>query len=540
MEIHPVTITQQPLLKDYYNQKQQIMNKFSYDPYRKETMKKRLSDIEKQTYDRNQLADVLFDLNRRWNANEMTFQHIEALRNPSSVAVIGGQQAGLLSGPLYTIHKIVSIIVFAKQQQQLLNVPVIPVFWIAGEDHDFDEIDHIMVPNNKKMKKHRIEQRILGKQPISELELDHEKVLFWLDTLFEQMEETLHSRALFDLLVKQLNQSNTYVDFFAQLIHELFAHEGLVLIDSGDDQVRKMESGCFAQLINHQPNISKQVYQQLQSVKQEGYSVSIDVDENDAHLFYHVNGERVLLIKDTEGRWVGKNGECRLTTNELLQIAEKSPERLSNNVVTRPVIQEWLFPTLAFMAGPGELGYWSVLKPAFQALGLNMPPVYPRLSLTIINRKNENFSKQFDMPIDEVINKGVQLKKMNWLAMQQHPPLNALVDQLSISVDQMHQPLRKIASSYGPDLEDLANKNLAYIQDHIQFLQKAIDKEITKKNQHVIDKFDNMEVMLHPENGLQERCWNIIYFINQYGFDWLKNLTDYPYSFLENHYVVKI
>ncbi|CQR47800.1 hypothetical protein BN1058_02130 [Paraliobacillus sp. PM-2] len=540
MHIDPVTITKQPLLQDYYNQEKQIMDKFSYNPFFENVLEERLSDIRKQTYDRNQLVEVLLDLNKRWDANETTLQNIELLRDPSSVVVIGGQQAGLLSGPLYTINKIVSIIVFAKQQQHALKVPVIPVFWIAGEDHDFEEVNHIMVPDNKKMKKHRLGQRILGKQPISELELDHEQVLFWLDKLFQEMEETVYSKSLFNLLVKQLNQSHTYVDFFAKFIHELFTQEGLVLVDSGDYQVRKLETEAFKKLIIQQPLISKQVSQQLQSVKQSGYNVSVDVSENDGHLFYHVDGERVLLVKETDDIWVGKNGECRLTTNELLRIAEQMPERLSNNVVTRPVMQEWLFPTLAFMAGPGELGYWSILKPAFQSLGLNMPPVYPRLSLTLVNRKNEKFSDQFDIKLEEVINKGVQMNKMNWLAMQQQPPTVQLVEQLTTSIEQLHKPLRDVASSYSPNLESLANKNLSYIQEHIHFLQGAIEKEIITKNQQTIEKFDHIELMLHPQNGLQERCWNIIFFINQYGFDWLKDLTAYPYSFSKNHYVAKL
>ncbi|WP_182199062.1 bacillithiol biosynthesis cysteine-adding enzyme BshC [Paraliobacillus salinarum] len=542
MEVNPVTITQQPLLQDYYAQKQHVINKFSYNPFFEKTMNQRVHDIAKQTYDRNQLADILMDMNKNWNASEATFDNIESLRDPASVVVIGGQQAGLLSGPLYTINKLISIIVFAKEQRSALNIPVIPVFWIAGEDHDFDEIDHIMVPsiNFNQMKKHRIKQRPDSKQSVSEMEIDHEQALVWIDELFSQMEETFYSKGLFELVVKQLNESDTYVDFFAKFIQELFTQEGLVLIDSGNEQVRKLESTFFKRLISYQPSISKGVYQQLQVANQQGYHVSVDVTESDGHLFYHQDGERILLMKETEDLWLGKNGECRLTTNELLDIAENTPERLSNNVVTRPLMQEWLFPTLAFMAGPGELSYWSVLKPAFETLGLAMPPIYPRLSLTLLDHKNEKFSEAFQLNVEEVLHQGLYEKKVNWLAMQQQPPLDPLVKQIMSSMEQLHQPLQEIAVKNNSNLESVASKNLAYIQEHVQFLQKKIEQEIENKNQIIIDKFNYLDLMIRPEQGLQERYWNIVYFINLYGFDWLSELINQTYSFNNNHYIIKL
>lgn len=542
MEVNPVTIAQQPLLQDYYTQKQHVMNKFSYNPFLGKTINQRVRDIAKQTYDRDQLANVLMDMNKNWNASEATFANIESLRDTASVVVIGGQQAGLLSGPLYTINKLISIIAFAKEQSRALNIPVIPVFWIAGEDHDFDEIDHIMVPSMdfNQMKKHRIKQREAFKQPVSEMKIDHEQALVWIDELFSQMEETFYSKTLFELLVKQLNESETYVDFFAKFIQELFTQEGLVLIDSGNEQVRKLESTFFKQLISDQPSISKGVYQQLQIVRQEGYHVSVDVAESDGHLFYHRDGERILLTKETEDLWIGKNGECRLTTNNLLDIAENTPELLSNNVVTRPLMQEWLFPTLAFMAGPGELAYWSVLKPAFETLGLAMPPVYPRLSMTLLDHKNEKFSEAFQLNIEEVLNQGLHAKKVNWLAMQQQPPLDPLVKQIMSSMEQLHQPLQEIAVKNNPNLESVARKNLAYIQEHVQFLQKKVEQEIEHKNQAVINKFNYLKLMIQPEQGLQERCWNIVYFINLFGLNWLNELTNQTYSFKNNHYIVKL
>ncbi|WP_079709353.1 bacillithiol biosynthesis cysteine-adding enzyme BshC [Paraliobacillus ryukyuensis] len=540
MHIFPVTTSQQTLLRDYYQQNQLIMNKFEYNPFDKEAMIQRLENIKERTYNREQLVDVLIQLNKRWGAEQQTFHNIELLHNSNSVVVIGGQQAGLLSGPLYTIHKIISILTFAKQQSQRLGVPVIPVFWIAGEDHDFDEINHIMIPNNGKLKKHRFDPHANHKNSVSSMKFDHDEMVNWVNKLFQSMEETTYSKSLYSLIIKRLKQSSTYVDFFAQLIQSLFKEEGVVLIDSGDPAIRQLESSAFQEMITKQPSISRGVFQQLQKVKQAGYSVSVDVEENDGHLFYHVNGDRILLMKQDDGTWEGKNQECKLTTDELLTIAEQTPERLSNNVVTRPVMQEWLFPTLAFIAGPGELGYWSILKPAFQALDLTMPPVCPRISITLLDRKSEKFSEQYGISIEEVINHGVEYQKINWLRNQQTPPLDQLVEQITEAMTRIHQPLRDVAAAHSPDLKQISEKNLAYIHQHVTYLQKAIEKESMAKHQRVIRNFDAMQLLLRPDNGLQERCWNIVSFLNQYGFEWLNQLIQYEYSFSGKHYVAKL
>ncbi len=144
MHIEPIRLnSNNKFLQDYKKQSDELMKYFDYLPYDKDVYTQRVQDLKERTFDRDGLANVLKTLNKRWNGSNATFQNIEMLKNEESVVVIGGQQAGLLSGPLYTIHKIISIIQFAKEQEQKLNIPVIPVFWIAGEDHDYDEVNHV-------------------------------------------------------------------------------------------------------------------------------------------------------------------------------------------------------------------------------------------------------------------------------------------------------------------------------------------------------------------------------------------------------------
>lgn len=540
MQIDAVTVAPNKLLKDYLEQHDTIMQRFDYNPYKPETMHDRLADIKKTNYNRKQLVSMLTKLHEKWQLDDTVLANINRLNDSDSVVVIGGQQAGLLTGPLYTIHKIISIIVYARQQEEVLRVPVVPVFWIAGEDHDFDEINHVFLPEQDKMKKYPIRQAVREKKSVSTVEINHHDTITWLDKLFAELVETTYTKTLYNQLRQHLAESVTYVDFFARLTSKLFNAQGLVLIDSGDPDVREIETSYFKRMITKQPEIAAGVYRALQHVRQDGYTISVDAAKQDGHLFYHLDGERILLEKTAEDQWQGKNNRCQFSTEDLLTIASEHPERLSNNVVTRPLMQECLFPTLAFFAGPGELAYWSILKPAFQAIGYKMPPVLPRLSFSIIDRTCRKKIDHYHLSVDELINYGTTNAKLTWLAGQLDPPLAAVITEVKQSIERAHQPLRQLANQMDADLGAMAEKNAGYLFQQIDFLQKAMEKRLTEKHQKTLKNFNQIELAIHPSNGLQERSWNIVSLLNQYGDDWLATLVQKVYPFSDVHYLVTL
>ncbi|HLR40258.1 MAG TPA: bacillithiol biosynthesis cysteine-adding enzyme BshC [Virgibacillus sp.] len=539
MRIDPIQLNNQnKLINDYRNNKSAIMEYFDYAPFG--DYGKRVNDLKSRTFNRKQLTDVLHTINRHWDAPEATYHNIERLNNEESVVVIGGQQAGLMTGPLYTINKIISIIQLAKQQEAALNIPVVPVFWIAGEDHDFDEINHVFLPEKSRMKKHTIAQRITDKQSVSNIAIDEKLANDWIDRCFEELQETVYTKDLYISVKDCLKKSNSYVDFFARVLYQFFNEEGLVLIDSGYPQVRQLESDHFKELIKQQPEITAGVYEAYQQVKQDGYSLSLEADPREAHLFYHMDGERILLTRNETEKWAGKQDEVELTTEELLSIAEKTPELLSNNVVTRPLMQELLFPTLAFIGGNGEIGYWSVLKPAFAALDIKMPPVVPRLSFTYLGRNMDKIIRKYDISDARAVEEGVEDFKENWLASKDTPPIEQMANTIKAEIDQVHKPLRDAAQDMRADLAELADKNLFYLKANIDYLKNRMEKVLEEKYAKELAEFDMIHNTLHPLGGLQERVWNPLPLVNEYGTDFIKQLINEPCSFEKEHFVVYI
>ncbi|GAB3068007.1 bacillithiol biosynthesis cysteine-adding enzyme BshC [Virgibacillus ainsalahensis] len=539
MQSHPLKLrNKNDLINDYRLNKEKIHRFFDYNP--RGNYKQRVSDLNTRHFDREGLANILHTINEQWDAPESTVCNLERLKEENSVVVIGGQQAGIMTGPLYSINKIISIIQFAKQQETELNIPVIPVFWIAGEDHDFDEINHLFLPEESKIKKHKIPQRVLEKRSVSQIEVDKSISSDWIKRLFEHLTETQYTKDLYETINNCLDKSTTYVDFFARLVFQLFKDEGLILIDSGDQKIRHFESSHFVQLIEQQPEISKGVYEAYIQLQQAGYSVSLDLEADDAHLFYHKDNERILLFRNEAGDWIGKQNEIRFTTDELIAVAKNQPELLSNNVVTRPLMQEMLFPTLAFIGGAGEVSYWSVLKPAFRTLQMNVPPVLPRLSFTFVERKVDKALRKFEIDIDHAVNQGVEQQKQSWLASKSDPPIEQTANDIKRKIDSVHKPLREIAKGVRSDLGDLSEKNLKHLYYDIEFLQDSIMKAIEEKYKLELSEFDLINNALHPQGNLQERVWNPLPLINEYGIGFIKNILEEPYLFENEHYVVYI
>lgn len=538
MQIDPLKIHKESkLIHDYRKENKAIHSYFDYHPFG--DFSKRVNDLRERAFPRRELSNVLDELNISWDAPESTLENIKRLQDENSVVVIGGQQAGLLTGPLYTVNKVISILQLSKQKEMELGIPVIPVFWIAGEDHDFDEINHIYLPEKTKMKKLKFNQKEGNTNSVSMLPMDRLKVQQWIDEIFQALQETAYSKELYKIILHSLDSSNSYTDFFARLIFRLFPKEGIVLIDSADPLVRKIERPYFLQLIEKQNQIAESVHESLEKLIEEGYSTTLEVDKNSANLFYHLDKERILLRRNNSGDWIGKQNEIKLTTNELIRTVKETPSKLSNNVVTRPIMQELLFPTLAFVGGPGEISYWATLKNAFHALEIKMPPIIPRLSFTLIDRKVEGVLEEYNISLELAVNEGLDQFIQDWISKQSNPPIDYLTKDLKQVIKEKHEPIQKMAKEIRADIGDLAEKNLRYLYKEIEFIERRILKAVEEKYSKEIADIRWVNNILHP-GGLQERIWNPLPWLNAYGIDFIREMVQANCSYKNPHYIVRI
>ena len=285
--------------------------------------------------DRETLVTVLREQNMRFGAGSRTEGAIARLAQPGSMVVIGGQQAGLFGGPLYTLHKIITILLVAERAEKEIGVPVVPVFWIASEDSDLAEIDHTFVTDREdRLCELRMNGRGDGKLPVSHVRLDEE-----VAQLIAKLSEALPAGGATEEVLAGLRAAytpgRTYPEAFGAWMTLLFRDAGLVLVDPSDARLKAMAHGLFEREIAEKSPVSAAVMKQTAKLVAAGYSPQIELREGFLTLFYQDPERDAITVKDS-GFQLKSSGR-RFTTAELSALLAESPDLFTPNAVLRPL-----------------------------------------------------------------------------------------------------------------------------------------------------------------------------------------------------------
>lgn len=526
---------------DYLAGRSEIQSFFHYQYQKESDYKQRLLEIKNRKFMRKELAGCIEEFMKPFPTSEAVKASLSKLANhDDSVVVIGGQQAGILTGPLYSIHKVISIIAFAKQKETELNIPVLPVFWIAGEDHDFQEVNHLYMEKEGKIQKITYPDKVLEKKMVSDIELNQELCLEWIEEMISELGETDYTNELLQFMKVSIKKSKTFVDFFAYIIMELFKKDGLLIIDSASLGLRSLEKEIFASQIQQATRITRSVKEGQNALIHQGFQPVIDISDQAANLFYYdeKEKERILLEFDQEDQlFIGKNGTLTFTMNELLQVALEFPSQLSNNVVTRPITQELLFPTLAFIAGPGEIAYWAELKQVFELFSMKMPPIVPRLNITLLDRSVMTDLEELGLSLEEVLTNGTAKHKHDYLLTVKDHELEQL---FQAAKEQLLRQYSLIEAKLDKGLLPLFQKNRENILKQIQFMMEKTNDSLHEKHAVILNKYKRVEFKLRPLNSPQERILSPLPFLNAYGLSFFAELSNLSYPFDGLHKVIKI
>lgn len=501
----------------------QVMELFDY-PLTDDGLAQRLQEISSRNYIREQLSEVLYRYNKKFTNAKATFRQIERLKDERSVVVVGGQQAGLLTGPLYTVNKVISILHEAAFLENKLSIPVIPIFWIAGEDHDIDEVNHTFFHHEDKVKRIKIAERNDWKIPVSERKIKKEVAEALIKEAFQFLSETEHTKHLVNSLLNDVKEDITYVEWFSLLIHRLFYDTGLVIMDANDPSIRQLEKDFFREMIVRNDALRRGFLNGAEMMKNLGFGEPITVDEDNAHLFIHKDGERLLLEKKDD-QFFEKQGERSWTENELLQLLNRTPFPFSNNVVTRPVIQDMILPVIAFIAGPGELKYWGTLKKVFHTFQICMPLVYPRAHMTFISRKTEKNLAWIGVSPQYVLTNRLDNEKERWINVNVSSHVDEIFTDVLNSMEKIDRDLFEQIQFLDKDMEMFHQRYMKKIVGVFEEYKKKVQLTIKNKNSAIYKRFTSTETELIPEGVLQERLLNIIPFLNMYGEDLLQRLV---------------
>lgn len=536
MELETLTLPQTNNVLQAYTNNQQFQQEYFDYPVTAQAYKARWQELEQRTYDRTNVAAIVRAFMEPFGISEQTETHLQELAQ-NAVVVIGGQQAGLLTGPLYSVHKAITVILLAKKQREELQVPVVPIFWVAGEDHDLNEINHVYTEEDGNAVKRQYEERFVLKVAASDATYNQQELAKFVQKIFAQFGETAYTKPLLADVLEAVYQETTFTKFFVHLMNQLFKKEGLLFIDSAYKPLRELEAPFFVKLIDHAKEVSHSVVQREQRFEKEGFKRPVDAQLNAANVFYmHETGRQLLT-------WNGEYFEndasgIRFSKEQLIEIATNAPWLLSNNVVTRPLMQDYVFPVLAFVGGPGELAYWALLKDAFHILHMKMPIFVPRISMTIVTKQVEKAMKSLNVTVEQVMNGQLNDDKRQFVESIQDEQFTSTIEHIQQSLTQQYEELFNLSEEKDQTFQQLVEKNLQF---HLQQLQFLLQKEQAfgmLRQSTVLRQYSLLEGHLFPNGGLQERTYTPYMLLNEYGLSLIDRLLEAPLKLNEEHQIV--
>ncbi len=349
--------------------------------------------------DRAALADALERQNRAWGAGEATLAHLQALRQGAR-AVVTGQQVGLFGGPLLTLLKAATVIRKA-QVASAAGVPHVPVFWMATEDHDLDEVNRATFVTKAGTETLRSTFPGHGAREVGGLPLG-EAIL----PVLERAEELLQFAPVCDLLRAAYTPGATLAGAFATLLSGIFREQGLIVIDASSREFHAMGAPVLRYALQHADALHETLVAKSEELERGGFHAQVLVAENSSLLFLIAdNGDRVPLrrVTDAAGARTWKAGGRSYDTDELLALLDEAPERLSPNALLRPVFQDAILPTSAYIGGPAEIAYFAQSRPLFEQILGVATTVLPRVSATLVEPAIQAVMQQHELALTDAL-----------------------------------------------------------------------------------------------------------------------------------------
>lgn len=440
------------------------------------------------------LSETIRDQYAELPIKDVVSHNISSLKDSNTFTITTGHQLNIFTGPLYFIYKIVTVINACKSlKKEYPDSNFVPVYWMASEDHDFEEINHFILFG----KEHHWNTDQKG--PVGRFSTSSIKTL--IDSIPEKL----------PMFEEAYSKGETLAAATRIFVHELFGDEGLVVVDGDSHGLKQSFSAIIKDDLLHS-SAHKLVVETSEALDSQGYKNQGFPRE--INFFYMEDGLRERITKD-EDYYEVLNTDIRFTEAEILQLLETSPEKFSPNVIMRPLYQEVILPNLAYIGGPAEIAYWLQLKAVFEHYAVDFPVLMPRNFALIVTKNSINKIEKLAvtlqdlfLPIQDLKNKYIEKNGKNGIQLEEEKQmLERAFEKIALKAEETDKSLKGF-------VEAEATKTFKSIENIVKRLHKA-----EEKNQEVsMNQLDNLKEKLFPGNGLQERKENILtFYINNPG-----------------------
>lgn len=528
------------LFADYLSDFSKVQQFFEYDFHHEHNVLRRSEAIVDTFRHRDELRDILLRQNLELGAGDATVSNINAFGEQHTLAIVTGQQVGILGGPMYTIYKTLTAIKLARQYSKSFpQFRYVPVFWIEGEDHDFEEVNHtgfITQDGQPVGVEYQLDGKPLEKNPgpVGEIRLDGA-----FSAVLEQIEKLLPATEFKSGVMESIRSAYAagvpMGKAFAKFLQTLFPESGLVFLSPNDPQVKRILSPLFVREIEHFPSVSQLIIRRSAELEERYHA---QIKPRALNLFCLFKGGR-YLIEPREHDFSLKGTRQFYTKDELLTMARETPEMLSPNVALRPVCQDTILPTAVYVGGPSEIAYFAQLKPVYEFFGMGMPVVYPRASVTILEEKHDKVVGKFQIELEDLFDNP---EKVAIRALESISDVKT-EDLFTDATSRIHEILGEMRfgiQSIDPTLLTPLETTQEKIDALLQILRDRTSEAQKRKHETALRQVSKVAHFAFPDGMFQERMLNVTYFLNKYGFTFMEMLSSELQVGAFRHQVLKL
>ncbi len=482
------------------------------------------------------ITPLLRDQQRARRAPQAAISAAERLAAPHAVAIVTGQQAGLFGGPLYTLLKAISAIRLAREVERRYGVPAVAVFWIDAEDHDIDEIRGCGVLDAD------LALRTLSLPtptapagaPAASVRLGSE-IGGVIDALAATLTPTDFTNGLIGDLREAYAPGRGLVEAFAIWLEQRLGHLGLVVFDGADPAAKPLAAPLFErELLN--PGVTASLARAAgQRLEAAGFHAQVKTQPGSVGLFLLGHSRRAIRTDNGHLR-VGRE---RFSPGELLSRLRGDAACLGPNVLLRPIVQDRLFPTVCYVAGPNELAYLGQLKEVYEHFGIPMPLMAPRLSAALVDAAVIKFVRRYDIAVESLHAQDEAV--LNRLLSDQLPDtVDEAMQATDAAIRERMQALAATVSGVDPTLAGAAASTLDRMERELGNLRNKVVQAAKRRNQTLRRQFARAQTQLFPHGAPQERVVGAVYFLNRYGPALIDRLASDTRLDTNHHWVITI
>ena len=435
------------------------------------------------------------------------------LRDPRTVAIVTGQQAGLFGGPLFTVLKALTALRLADVVRDTYGVPTVAVFWVDAEDHDWQEVNVCGVLDAEAaLRTVTIEGDAPAPGcPIARVELGP-SIDATLDALAAVLPPTEFTPALIAELRARYAPGHGMVDAFSRWLESLLGPRGLVVYESSDPRAKPLVADLFCKELETAGATAQLAGEAGRALEALGYHAQVTPHPDSAALFW-IGDTRTPIRASGAGLQVAERVETR---EGLASRARLHPEEFSPSVLLRPLVQDSLFPTACYVAGPSELAYVAQLRSVYEAFGIPMPLIQPRATATLVDANAARFLSRGDVALESL--RPQDESALNALLEAALPPsVDKAVDGVLRALAERMDVLAQEVTTVDPTLENAARSALGRMQDDVKKLQAKVLQAAKRKDETLRRQFKHAQAQAFPGGHPQERTVGVVTFVNRYG-----------------------